>query len=235
LRVIQETKYLYRLTRFGMINCFLVQEDDGFTLVDTSVAASSSSILAIAERFDNTIQRVVLTHAHLDHAGSLDALCSQLPGVGVFVSSREARLLDGDFSLDPGEHGKRLFGFVRARSRPSSTLEDGDCIGSLQAIFAPGHTPGHMAYLDVRDGSLLAGDAFTTQMGLVAAGVFKFSFPFPALFSWDPRSSAETTKKLRGLNPVRLAVGHGKTLESPLAEMDRAIELAFRRCSKMLD
>jgi len=38
-----------------------------------------------------------------------------------------------------------------------------------------------MAYLDVRDGSLIAGDAFTTQMGVVAAGVFKLFFPFPVL------------------------------------------------------
>jgi len=40
---------------------------------------------------------------------------------------------------------------------------------------------------------------------------------------------------LRSLKPERLAVGHGKTVESPLAAMDRAIELAFRQCGKMLD
>jgi hypothetical protein len=89
-----------------------------------------------------------------------------------------------------------------------------------------------MAYLDVRDGSLIAGDAFTTQMGVVAAGVFKLFFPFPALFSWNREYAAESARKLRNLKPARLAVGHGKTIESPLAAMDQAIALAFQQCDK---
>jgi len=108
-------------------------------------------------------------------------------------------------------------------------------VGSLQAVFSPGHTPGHMAYLDVRDGSLIAGDAFTTQMGVIAAGVFKFYFPFPRLFSWNRECAAESAKKLRNVKPARLAVGHGETIESPLAAMDQAIELAFQQCGKMLN
>jgi len=78
------------------------------------------------------------------------------------------------FHLDAGERGKKLLGFPGVKSRPALLLNDGDRVGSLQAVFSPGHTPGHMAYLDVRDGSLIAGDAFTTQMGVIVAGVFKF-------------------------------------------------------------
>jgi hypothetical protein len=89
-----------------------------------------------------------------------------------------------------------------------------------------------MAYLDVRDGSLIAGDAFTTQMGVVAAGVFKLFFPFPVLFSWNRESAAESARKLCNLNPTRLAVGHGMTVQSPLAAMDQAIESAFQQCGK---
>jgi len=63
---------------------------------------------------------------------------------------------------------------------------DGDRVGSLRQFFSPGHTPGHMAYLDVRDGSLIAGDVFTTQMGVIAAGVCKFYFPFPAFILLEP-------------------------------------------------
>ena len=120
------------------------------------------------------------------------------------------------------------------KSRPKRCLNDGDRVGSLQTISSPGHTPGHMAYLDVRDGSLLAGDAFTTQTGVVAAGALKFYFPFPWIFSWNRELAAESARKLRNVKPTRLAVGHGKTIESPLAAMDRAVELAFRQCGKML-
>jgi hypothetical protein len=91
-----------------------------------------------------------------------------------------------------------------------------------------------MAFLDVRDGSLISGDAFTTQTGVVAAGVFKLLFPFPALFSWNRERAAESARKLLNLKPMRLAAGHGKTIESPLPAMDQAVELAFQQCGKAL-
>jgi len=227
VRVVQETKNLFRLTRFGMINCFLVREDDGFTLVDTGLGGSAPGIRDAAQRMGVAICRIVLTHAHIDHLGSLDALAREYPRMEFAVGQRESRLLRKDFSLDRGESGKKLLGFPGAKLPPTILLSDGDRVGSLQAIFSRGHTPGHMAYLDVRDGSLIAGDAFTTQMGVIAAGVLKFYFPFPRLFSWNREYAAESAKKLRNLKPARLAVGHGKTIESPLAAMDEAIELAF--------
>jgi len=235
VHLFQETKNLFRLTRFGMINCFLVKEDDGLTLVDTGLAGSAPGVRKAARSMGAPICRIVLTHAHIDHVGALDALLRERPGIEFAIGQRESRLLLRDFSLEPGETGKKLLGFPGARSRPARFLRDGDRIGSLQSIFSPGHTPGHMAYLDVRDGSLIAGDAFTTQTGVVAAGTFKLLFPFPALFSWNREVAAESARKLRSLKPERLAVGHGRTIESPLAAMDRAIELAFRQCRKMLN
>src|SRR5439155_8563270 len=139
------------------------------------------------------------------------------------------------FHLDAGERGKKLLGFPGVKSRPALLLNDGERVGSLQAIFSPGHTPGHMAFLDVRDGSLIAGDAFVTQLGVTAAGAFKFYFPFAAWFSWNKEHSAESCRKLCDFRPERLAVGHGKTIESPRVAMDRAVALAFQQCGKMLD
>jgi glyoxylase-like metal-dependent hydrolase (beta-lactamase superfamily II) len=235
VQLVQETKNLVRLTRFGMVNCFLVREDDGLTLVDTGVAGSAPGIRNAAQSLGVPIRRVLLTHAHIDHVGSLDALVSEYRGMEFAVGQRESRLLRKDFSLDAGEMGKRPIGFPGAKSQPTLLLNDGERVGSLQAVFSPGHTPGHFAFLDVRDGSLIAGDAFTTQTGVLAAGTFKLLFPFPVLFSWNREVAAESAQKLRALKPERLAVGHGKTVESPLAAMDQAIELAFRQCGKMLD
>jgi len=234
VNLIQESKNLFRLTRFGMVNCFLVREEDGLTLVDTGLVGSAVGILRAARTLNSPICRIVLTHAHVDHVGSIDALRGELPKSEFFVGQRESRLLTGDFTLEAGENGKKLLGFPGVKSRPKRCLNDGDRVGSLQTISSPGHTPGHMAYLDVRDGSLLAGDAFTTQTGVVAAGALKFYFPFPWIFSWNRELAAESARKLRNVKPTRLAVGHGKTIESPLAAMDRAVELAFRQCGKML-
>jgi glyoxylase-like metal-dependent hydrolase (beta-lactamase superfamily II) len=185
VQLVQETRNLYRLTRFGMINCCLVREDAALTLIDTGLAGSAPGIRKAARSPGASIRHIVLTHAHIDHVGSTDALVHELPDIEFTVGQRESRLLRRDLSLDAGETGKKLLGSPGVKSLPSRVLIDGDRVGSLQTIFSPGHTPGHMAYLDVRDGSLIAGDAFTTQMGVIAAGVFKFYFPFPALFSWN--------------------------------------------------
>ncbi len=80
MKAIQETKNLFRLTRFGMVNCFLVRENDGLTLVDTGVAGSAHGIRQAARQMGAPICRIVLTHAHLDHVGSTDALARELPG-----------------------------------------------------------------------------------------------------------------------------------------------------------
>jgi glyoxylase-like metal-dependent hydrolase (beta-lactamase superfamily II) len=235
MKAIQEAKNLFRLTRFAMVNCFLVREDDGFTLVDTGVAGSAYGIRQAARQMGAPIRGIVLTHAHIDHVGSVDALAREYPRIEFAVGQRESRLLRKDLSLEAGESGKKLLGFPGVKLLPTILVKDGDRIGSLQAIFSPGHTPGHMAFLDVRDGSLIAGDAFTTTTAVLAAGTFKLLFPFPALFSWNRGVAAESARKLRNFKPARLAVGHGKTIESPLAAMDQAIELAFRQCGKMLD
>jgi glyoxylase-like metal-dependent hydrolase (beta-lactamase superfamily II) len=229
MKVVQETENLFRLTRFGIVNCFLVRESDGFTLVDAGLRGSAGSIRNAASRLAAPIRRIVLTHAHIDHIGSLDNLMAALFSIELVVGKREARLLAKDLTLDAGEHGKSLLGFTGAKSLPSRLLVDGDRVGSLQAVASPGHTPGHVAYLDVRDATLIAGDAFTTQTGVVAAGVFKALFPFPALFSWNAVLAAKSAAKLRQLNPGILAVGHGPSIPSPALQMDAALEEAFRQ------
>jgi hypothetical protein len=68
-----------------------------------------------------------------------------------------------------------------------------------------------------------------TRGGLAVAGVIRVIFPFPALFTLDKATALETARKLRALEPSRLATGHGAVLESPLAEMDKAIAEASRK------
>jgi glyoxylase-like metal-dependent hydrolase (beta-lactamase superfamily II) len=235
MRVIDETPNLIRLTRLGMFNCFLVLEEDGFTLVDLNLPGSAEAILQTAKARGIPIRCVALTHTHFDHVGSLDALCDQLPHAELCVSARESSFLAGDLSLRDGEKGRKLLGFRTARRRPDRLLADGDRIGSLLAIASPGHSPGHFSFFDARDQTLIAGDVFITQWGVTAAGVFKWYFPQPYLFSWNKELAAKSAKRLLNLGPSRLAVGHGITLPSPVPEMKQAVNLAFRQCGLMLD
>ncbi len=218
---------LLRLTRLGMVNAYLVREDDGFTLVDTGLSGSAKGILAAAEGAGAPIRRIALTHAHNDHTGSLDALRERLPEVEAAIGARDARLLRGDMGLDPGEPQDKIRGgFVEIQRLPERELVAGDRIGSLEVVSAPGHTPGHIAFLDTRDRTLIAGDAFQTLGGVAVSGVIRPLFPFPGMANWHKPTSLESARALRALDPSRLAVGHGRVLEPPLAAMDKAIAKA---------
>lgn len=218
---------LIRLTRWWAFNCYLVRENDGFTLVDTCLPGSAHEILDEAGKYGLSIVRIVLTHAHADHVGSLDQLREALPNIDVAITARDARFLAGDMSLDPGEPQTKLRGSYQAcATRPTRLLAPGDRVGSLEVVAAPGHTPGHAAFLDVRDRSLIAGDAFQTQGGLAVSGTLRPLFPFPAMATWHKPTALASARALRALNPSRLAVGHGPVLPDPAAAMDRAIKAA---------
>jgi glyoxylase-like metal-dependent hydrolase (beta-lactamase superfamily II) len=220
---------LIRLRRFGIVNAFLVTEDDGLTLIDTTVPRSAKAILAAAERAGAPIVRIVLTHAHGDHIGSLDALADALPDAAVIISAREARLLGKDKSLDPGEPQVKLRGsWPGARTRPTLTVRHGDRIGSLEVIAAPGHTPGHVALLDTRDRTLLCGDAYSTLWGVETTARPNPRFPLPGLATWHRPTALESALRLLALEPARLAPGHGQVVEAPAAAMKAAIDRASR-------
>jgi glyoxylase-like metal-dependent hydrolase (beta-lactamase superfamily II) len=211
-----------RISRLGVVNAFLVEEEDGLTLVDTMFPRCAGPILKAAG--GRPIKRIALTHAHGDHIGSLDALAAELPGVEVLISGRDARLLAKDTTLDPGEEkGKLRGGYPGARTRPTRTVEAGERIGSLEVVASPGHTPGHVAFLDTRDRTLYCGDAFSTLGGVATTAKPNPRFPLPALASWHRPTALESARALRALDPARLAPGHGKVVESPAAAMDAAI------------
>ncbi|HEU5367650.1 MAG TPA: MBL fold metallo-hydrolase [Ktedonobacterales bacterium] len=222
--------YLFQLTRLWAFNCYLVREDDGFTLVDTGLSGSAPAILDTAQALGAPIRRIALTHAHVDHVGSLDALHTLLPEAEVMISARDARFLTGDHSLDPEEPQVRLRGgYPICATKPTRMLAPGDLVGSLEVVASPGHTPGHVAFLDRRDRTLIAGDAFQTRGGLAVSGVIRPFFPLPAMATWHKATALRSASALRALEPARLAVGHGPVLEAPLAAMDQAIAVARRR------
>ncbi|MCC2685913.1 MAG: fold metallo-hydrolase [Paenibacillaceae bacterium] len=227
---IQTIHQLTFIPRMFPVNCYLVEEDDGLTLVDAALPYSAKGILQAAASIGKPIVRIVLTHAHEDHVGALDALKQALPAAPVYISQRDARLMNGDRTMDQQEPQTPIRGGVPAKleTRPDVLLREGDRVGSLVAIAAPGHTPGSMAFLDTRNQALIAGDAMQTRGGVAVAGKVQPWFPFPAFSTWNREAALDSARKLREHNPSLLAVGHGPMLFEPTAAMDRAIAEAER-------
>lgn len=230
MRITTHGSYLLQLTRYPRlfpVNCYIVREDDGLTLIDTGLPGSTPAILAAASELGLSIQRIVLTHAHFDHLGSLDTLHQHAPNATVIASKRDARFMAGDMRLDADEPQTPLRGsYLTVKTLPTQLVQDGDRIGSLQVVVTPGHTPGHIALFDTRDQTLIAGDAFQTRAGVAVSGTLRPWFPFPALATWHRPSAVESARRLLSLQPTRLAVGHGEVLENPRREMEQAISIA---------
>ncbi len=233
MKVTASSNNLFQLTRFVAFNCYLVREDDGFTLIDTNMSGQAQAIMQEAGKLGLPIVRILLTHAHVDHVGSLDALHDALPNAQVAISERDARFLTGDKSLDPSEPQVPLRGgYPICRTVPTLLLHEGDRVGSLEVVATPGHTPGHIAFFDTRDRTVIAGDAFQTQGGVAVSGTFEWLFPLPALATWHKGLALESARKLLALQPSELAVGHGRVLSQPQAAMERAIHVMERTLAK---
>ena len=225
MHVRQITPNLIQLTRLRFVNAFLVREDDGFTLVDTTVARSGDALIEAAEEAGAPIRRVAVTHGHGDHVGSLDELRARLDGhVQVAMPELDARIHAGEEVVDDKLPGS----WPELATKPDVLLEPGDRVGSLEVIEAPGHTPGHVAFLDTRDRTLIAGDVLTTLGGVAVSSHFTLPFPIASMATWDKELNLESARRLRALEPQLLATGHGPVLRDPGKATVRAIERAHR-------
>lgn len=212
-----------RVSQLGLVNAFLVREDDGLTLIDTGVKGMDKKALAAAEQAGAPIVRIVLTHYHDDHSGSLDALAGKLPDAELLWSEREDPLVHGGKDLLPGEPEGKVRAIKPREAQATRLLAAGDRVGSLEVVPAPGHSPGQIALLDTRDRTLIAGDAFATLGGVATTAKPYWRFPLPGVVTWNGNVALESARSLRALEPARLAVGHGKTVDDPAAAMDAAI------------
>ena len=217
------TENITQLTRYHFVNAFFVREEDGLTLVDTAMGGDRTAVELFAAASVDSIRRIALTHGHGDHVGSLDALKDRLGDtVEVLMPEVDARIHAGENVVD----GKLPGSWPTLRTRPDTLLTAGDRVGSLEVVASPGHTPGHVSFLDTRDRSLIAGDVYTAYGAVSVTSHFYWHFPFAAMATWNRSLDVESARALRALDPSVLLVGHGRVTPSPGAAMDHAIARA---------
>jgi glyoxylase-like metal-dependent hydrolase (beta-lactamase superfamily II) len=126
-------------------NCsFILCEDSGKLAIVDPGGDISRIEQAIAE-LGGTPEKILVTHAHIDHAGAVAELAERL-GVPIEGPQREDQ-----FWIDMLPHQSQMFGFPPSRAfTPDRWLEDGDTVTvgnvSLDVIHCPGHTPGHVVF-----------------------------------------------------------------------------------------
>jgi glyoxylase-like metal-dependent hydrolase (beta-lactamase superfamily II) len=206
---------VYRIAA-GYVNLYLIAEDDGLTLIDTGMPRSEKRVWETIEeigRQRSDLTRIVMTHADLDHAGSLAAIQSET-GAKVYAGVETAVF------LQKGKSPKHLPWlmqtisnlFVRYKAVPSDAIEivkDGDVLPILdgfQVLETPGHTMDHHSFFSPNQGVLFAGDALNTNTG--------------GLQSSQPRITADnelakrSAIRLLELASAVIACGHGDPMQN---------------------
>ncbi|WP_404354519.1 MBL fold metallo-hydrolase [Exiguobacterium aurantiacum] len=223
--------HVHQLTFYAPIlpiNVQLIERELGLVLIDTALARNAEAILAYIEALERPLLAILLTHAHGDHVGGVDAILKAHPHAELYVSRRDARLLEGDKTTDPDERSLKLKGSLPTiHSLPDKLLDPGERLFGLRVYPAAGHTPGSIAYFDEKERNLFAGDAFQTRGGIAVAGDVRPLFPLPGVATWDKRAAVEHAEKLIDLAPRHTFVGHGQ----PVAGTHR-LYLALKRAKR---
>jgi len=209
----------------ALVHAYIVWADVP-TVIDTGTPGGSETLIKALEASalrPGDIGRIVLTHAHPDHAGNVAQL-AQRSGAEVHVSPETAPFVrEGREQPRPQVAtplGKLMVPYVTA-ALPwrveavdvHDSLVEGAYIGPMRVLETPGHQAGHVSLLWEERGVLFAGDA---AANITALG------PHPA--AEDPALARESFDRLAHEQFETACFGHGRAVAVNAAQRFRAMD-----------
>jgi hydroxyacylglutathione hydrolase len=194
-------------------NSYIVIED-GLMLVDTGMPRNAKKIV---DYISNTLGRqpsdlktIVLTHCHIDHAGSACEL-RRLTNAKVAIHQEDADFIAGRKPM-PAPKGaisillKAFSPFFKFTPvQPDMTLKENDKVGRLKVIHTPGHTPGSISLYDPDRKILFSGDTVRYIKGKIEGS--------PKSFTLDMHLARQSIEKISQLDFDVMLSGHGEPLK----------------------
>ena len=177
--------------------------------------------LALLGRQPSDVTRILLTHAHGDHAGGAHAMLEHSGADGVHAHERDVEYLASGRSAPTADStmGRLIGRGPTARFSPIENvtpLTDGqvlDIAGGLRVVHTPGHTPGHISLLHEDAGVLITGDAIF-NMGS------RMRWPMAAVCT-SARQNQQSAHVLGELDYAVAAFTHGPEIRDRAREQVR--------------
>ena len=200
-------------------NPYLIIDPDGLTLIDAGLPGNHKKILKYISDLGHTptdLKRIIITHADIDHIGSLSAL-KKASGAQILTSKIEAEAMAQGKSSRQIQSGmvlrKVLMGIMLHFMPPIAVetdviLNEGQILpvlGGLRVVETPGHTPGHISLFSPSTGILFTGDSIVTREGELVRSV--------KANTWDEAKADESARKQAALGAQIVCPGHGAVVK----------------------
>src|ERR1700729_2315016 len=159
-------------------NCWLWQEPDGLTLIDAGHPWNTKVILDAIKHVGHPLRRIIITHAHPDHAGAAAEIAAETKAV-VRARSADIPFMQGGSMADvPGfwlcrailKTGQCLGMLNPPPINGVEPLVDGEMVGRLRVLHTPGHTPGSISLWAQEAQALFCGDNMGYSFSLLHVG-----------------------------------------------------------------
>lgn len=156
-------------------NCAILWDDQTKQAAIIDPGGDVDRILAAIAQFGVTVERILLTHGHMDHAGGTMELADRLRADGMTLSIDGPDQRDG-FLLDGLEDQAAQYGFAARNVTPDRWLNEGEAIDlgphRFDVLHCPGHTPGHIVFVNHAARFAVVGDV------LFQGSVGRTDFPY---------------------------------------------------------